>query len=235
MALRLKLDGTGNLLDIGCGPGTLTIPLSKFFDSVLAVDVDPEMINCGQGTTSNLGIKNVQWLTKNGQDLDADIGTFKVMTFGNSLHWFNIKRILKFSFSILEPFGAVVDIGASSIWRHAPEVWQQKTLEIIKHYLGEQRRTIEGLYKSPPKKYSEYIKDAGFNNIQTWDINFTKRILNADDVVKAQFSMSYASRELLGNNVDNFAKDLKSVLLKLNPDNRFEDRTAGSITIGWKI
>jgi ubiquinone/menaquinone biosynthesis C-methylase UbiE len=234
LASKLKLDGTGGLLDIGCGTGTLAIPLSKYFEKVIAVDVDQGMVAEAEKIAKELGITNIEWLAKNGEDLDSSIGMFKVITFGNSLHWFNIEKILKFAYSILEPNGAVVDVGGSSIWRHAPELWQQKTLEVIKRYLGEERRTVSGKYKTPSKKYSEYIKEANFKDIQTWNFNFAKRFFTADDVVNHQFSMSYASRELLGKDVDNFAKDLKSELLRLNPNNKFEDKAVGSIVIGLK-
>lgn len=234
LAEKLKLDGKGKLLDIGCGTGTLAITLSKYFDEVLAVDIDSGMVEEGAKIVKELGIDNIKWLAENGEDLDSSIGTFKIITFGNSLHWFNIDKILKFSYSILEPNGAVVFVGGSSIWRYAPEPWQKKTLQVIKKYLGEERLTIQGKYKTPSKKYSEYIQDAGFRDIQTWEFYFDSRIFAADEVVNAQFSTSYASRELLGKDADNFAKDLKSELLKSNPDNKFPDKTAGSVIIGWK-
>ncbi|MDP4001169.1 MAG: class I SAM-dependent methyltransferase [bacterium] len=234
LADKLHLDGKGSLLDVGCGTGTLAIPLSKYFDKVLAVDIDPEMIEEGRRIAKGLGIKNIEWLAKNGEELDNSIGTFKIITFGNSLHWFDMDKILKFAYSILEPNGAVVDVGGSSIWRYAPEAWQQKTLEVIKKYLGEERRTIQGKYKTPSKKYSEYIQDAGFKDIQTWEFYFDSRLFKADEVINAQFSTSYASRELLGKDADNFANDLKAELLKINPDNKFPDKTAGSVVIGWK-
>ena len=146
----------------------------------------------------------------------------------------NMEKVLKFVYSILEPGGEVVVIGGSSIWRHAPELWQQKTLELIKQYLGEERRTVIGSYNTPTKKYSEYIKEAGFKDIKTSGFSFAQRFFTADDIVSTQFSMSYASRELLGSQAENFAKDLKSELLKINPTNQFEDKTVGSIVIGWK-
>jgi len=38
------LDGTGRLLDLGCGPGFLAVPLSAYVAEVIAVDPEPEML-----------------------------------------------------------------------------------------------------------------------------------------------------------------------------------------------
>src|SRR5918999_1261493 len=45
-ALRriLALDGQGRLLDVGCGPGVVTLPLAQFFTEAVALDPDPGMV-----------------------------------------------------------------------------------------------------------------------------------------------------------------------------------------------
>jgi trans-aconitate methyltransferase len=40
----LGLDGTGRLLDVGCGPGSLTLLLAPFVATAVGVDADPDMI-----------------------------------------------------------------------------------------------------------------------------------------------------------------------------------------------
>lgn len=234
LAKKLNLDGQGALLDIGTGTGTLAIPLSMYFKKVLASDIDPGMVSEGEKNAKELNTGNIEWLVKNGEDLNQSIGMFDVITFGNCLHWFDQDKILKFAYSITPETGAVVDIGASSIWRYAPQLWQQKTLEVIKRYLGEERLTVEGKYKTPSRTYSEMFQSAGFARLDKFGFYFDKQIFTVEDVINAQFSYSYASRELFGDKVDQFAEELKSELLKINPDGKFEEETAGTVLIGWK-
>lgn len=40
----LRLDGSGRLLDVGCGPGTLALRLAHLFAEVVGVDPDQGMI-----------------------------------------------------------------------------------------------------------------------------------------------------------------------------------------------
>ena len=42
---KFGLDGTGRLLDLGCGTGQLAMPLAREFEEVVAMDPEPEMLS----------------------------------------------------------------------------------------------------------------------------------------------------------------------------------------------
>lgn len=48
-----QLDGTGRLLDIGCGPGSLTLPLAPHYADGVAIDADPDMIRVASGQATS--------------------------------------------------------------------------------------------------------------------------------------------------------------------------------------
>jgi 2-polyprenyl-3-methyl-5-hydroxy-6-metoxy-1,4-benzoquinol methylase len=48
LAEDLGLDGSGRLLDVGCGPGILTVRLARLFEGVVGLDPDPAMIAEGR-------------------------------------------------------------------------------------------------------------------------------------------------------------------------------------------
>lgn len=98
---KFYLNGTGRLLDIGCGPGVLAIPLSEHVKEVLAVDIDPGMIKVGQERAEKLGIKNITWLNKSADDLDSTIGTFDLITLGASFHLAESGQIFQAGFQAL--------------------------------------------------------------------------------------------------------------------------------------
>ena len=66
---RLALDGSGRLLDLGCGPGSLTFLLAPYFRKVVAVDADADMIRVASAEAKRRGITNVRWLHAAAEDL----------------------------------------------------------------------------------------------------------------------------------------------------------------------
>jgi ubiquinone/menaquinone biosynthesis C-methylase UbiE len=62
MARELSLDGAGQLLEVGCGPGVLVLPLARLFGQVTALDPEPGMLAAGQRRCQQAGVANVRWV-----------------------------------------------------------------------------------------------------------------------------------------------------------------------------
>lgn len=58
------------ILDIGAGPGTLAIPLSRMVRHVTAVEPSPGMTACLKDNISNFGIRNIEIVQKKWEDVD---------------------------------------------------------------------------------------------------------------------------------------------------------------------
>jgi SAM-dependent methyltransferase len=67
-ALRriLALDGQGRLLDVGCGPGIVTLPLAQLFTEVVGLDPDPGMLAEGARRAAEAGVENIVWVRPGG-------------------------------------------------------------------------------------------------------------------------------------------------------------------------
>lgn len=57
----LALDGHGRLLDVGCGPGSLTLLLAPLFEQAIGVDADANMIAEAREQASRAQLNNVSW------------------------------------------------------------------------------------------------------------------------------------------------------------------------------
>lgn len=68
---ELDLDGRGRLLDLGCGPGSLTLLLAPYFDQVIGVDPDEQMLIEGRREAEAAGITNVSWLRARAEELSS--------------------------------------------------------------------------------------------------------------------------------------------------------------------
>jgi 2-polyprenyl-3-methyl-5-hydroxy-6-metoxy-1,4-benzoquinol methylase len=83
LSKELGLDGDGRLLDVGCGPGVLTVRLSSFFEEVVGVDPDADMLEEGRQAAGEKGLANIRWVQALAEDLpEAALGPYRLVTFG---------------------------------------------------------------------------------------------------------------------------------------------------------
>lgn len=61
LAAALHLDGSGRLLDVGCGPGSLTLLLAPMFGEATGIDADPDMLREASRLAAEAGVRNVSW------------------------------------------------------------------------------------------------------------------------------------------------------------------------------
>lgn len=199
------MDGHGNLLDLGCGTGELVIPLAKYFEKVLAMDPDYEMLMLGRKKAAKMHVININWQKGSSKTLINIRGAYKLTTMGQSFHWMDEKAVLKQIYNLLEPGDGVVIAGTAPIAQN--KLSTQKHLiikEMIKKYLGKQRRAGAKLYKSNGRNWeNELFPELAFANLEKYDY-VVKISRNIDQVVGNLFSMSFASKKLLGNDLENF-------------------------------
>jgi len=66
----LEIDASNSsALDMGCGAGRVTLPLSKLFRSVIGVDVSPTMLDVAQDSAK--GLENVSFMETDGTRLNG--------------------------------------------------------------------------------------------------------------------------------------------------------------------
>src|SRR3954447_10107427 len=69
LAGELELDGRGRLLDVGCGPGILTVRLASLFEEAVGLDPDADMLVEGRRAAAAAGLVNVRWVQAVAEDL----------------------------------------------------------------------------------------------------------------------------------------------------------------------
>src|SRR5215472_2336323 len=82
-------------LDLGCGPGTIAIPISYTVAEVVAVDPDADMIAEGRRLATSKGRLNIQWLRSRAEDISPEAGPFQIITIGQAFHWMNRDEVLR--------------------------------------------------------------------------------------------------------------------------------------------
>ena len=83
--LLTHTSGRSRLLDIGCGPGTIAIPLADHFAQVTALDPSAPMIEVGKAADAGRH-PNIAWVQSRAEDFESAAG-FDLVTAGTSIHW----------------------------------------------------------------------------------------------------------------------------------------------------
>ena len=76
LTTRLGLDGSGRLLDAGCGPGTVALAFARLFEAVVGLDPDPDMIAEATRAAAEAGVSHASWVRARAESLPDALGTF---------------------------------------------------------------------------------------------------------------------------------------------------------------
>ena len=77
---RFRLEGTGGLLDLGCGTGQLILRLTAHVAEAIGVDPEPEMLTEAAGQAQAAQITNITWAQGSSENLPSELGRFDLVT-----------------------------------------------------------------------------------------------------------------------------------------------------------
>ncbi len=232
VARELSLDGGGQLLDVGCGPGVLEVALARLFGNVVAVDPEPSMLRAGRQRCQQAGIDNVRWICGVAEEISTlGIGPCRVVTFGQSFHRVQRLQVADAVFDLLTQGGSLVLISHHVDGRPRPhdpgypEIPHAAVRDLIISYLGEgTRRYLESWNEGQPARFEDTLAQTRFGGSRTvYAPGRPDVIKDVDAVVANYFSMSYAAPRLFGNDRADFESDLRRLLLDRSPDGLFWD------------
>lgn len=231
---ELGLDGSGVLVDVGCGPGVLAVQLAPLFDTVVGIDPEPAMLVEAQRHAAARGVDAV-WIEASAEELATlDLPPARLVTFGQSIHWTDRAAVLVMVHALLEPGGAVALIAPA--FEHspapadppAPPIPHERIEALLRRYLGWTRAprvdTYETTLEQSPFGTSRVVYAPGRTDV----------VRTADEVVSNYLSMSFAAPDRFGDRLDDFLADLHDVLADASPDGRFHD-WPGDTAIVWAV
>jgi ubiquinone/menaquinone biosynthesis C-methylase UbiE len=247
-AASLGLDGRGRLLDVGCGPGTVTLRLAPLFEAAVGLDPDPEMLAYASRAAAGQGVGNVAWVRRRAEALPAGLGNFRAVTFAASFHWMDRPRVASAVATMLDPGGAVVQVDApgyraedlAALARQGslpfPPPPDSALDDLRRQYLGSDRRAGQGIRNTSPSGEDKVFQEAGFLPAQTATVPDQRVIERTTDAVVALvFSLSSTAPHLFGDRGEDFETDLRRILVQASPSGRFSVRLSDNILRIWRL
>jgi SAM-dependent methyltransferase len=231
LAERLALDGTGRLLDVGCGPGNFTLLLAPWFAQATGVDADRDMLAAAERRAEQAGIDTVQWLQLRAEELPAGLGTYRVISFAQSFHWMDQATVARTALSMLEPRGACVHVHATThrgvdsdaVLPH-PRPPRSAIDELIERYLGTVSRWGKDLPPNKGDREAEIWRAAGCDGPQRIEVPGHIVERTSDQIVAGIFSLSSSTPHLFGERRHAFEVDLRRLLQDANPTGIFSEQ-----------
>ncbi|GAA1666031.1 class I SAM-dependent methyltransferase [Glycomyces endophyticus] len=224
----LGLDGTGRLLDVGCGPGPLTVLLAPLFAEAVGVDADPDMI-----AEARLKAPGIRWERMRAEQLPAGLGTFRVVSFAQSFHWMDRDLVAERVRGMLCPEGAWVHIGATTHrgmdtgepLAHPAPPWDGVD-DLVARHLGPVRRAGQGLLPhGTAYGEDEVMRRAGYAGPEVISVGEGRvEERTEDEIVSSVFSLSSSAPHLFGDRLAPFEAELRELLRGTSPDGRFAER-----------
>jgi SAM-dependent methyltransferase len=225
------LDGTGRMLDAGCGPGILAVELAGLFEQVVGLDPDAEMLAEGARRAAAAGITNIQWIRARGEDIPTlDLGMFKLVAFGQSFHWMDRELVAEAVNDIMEPGGALALIGHQTEDRPRPDgpgyplIPHEAIRALIERHLGPHRRAGQGFAAWSEERHEQFLTRSRFGTPRQLYVPGRPDIVRTiDEVLANYFSMSYAAPHLFGDKRAEFEAEVRAELVQHSPSGLFWD------------
>src|SRR5208282_4094017 len=164
------LDGTGRLLDLGCGPGPVAIRLAHLFEHVVAMDPEPEMLAEGQAAAERAGVSNIEWRRGRSDDLSSMPGGFRLVTIGNAFHWMDRRRVLDALYDLVTDHGGLAVVGHGIPIPPPPlPPWRAAINRVVRQYVGDVPLPWEGPHVPAEERHEAYIARSRFKGLTSYE------------------------------------------------------------------
>jgi len=225
------LDGTGRLLDVGCGPGVLTVRLAHLFGQAVGLDPDAEMLAEGCRAAEDQGITNIRWVQGVAENLPAVApAPYRLVTFGLSFHWTDEQRVAETVYDMLEPGGALALIAHTVTGRPrppdpgVPAIPHDEIKALVEKYHGSTRRAGQGTAPERTHRFEDVVVRTRFGVPQQLFMPGIPDLLrDSESVLSGYFSLSSSAPHLFGDRLDDFAGEVRALLGNRSADGIFWD------------
>lgn len=225
----------GLLVDLACGPGRLALDLAPRVASVVAIDLEPEMIEAGRAEAERRGIGNVEWRIGRAEAAEIAAGSADLITIGEAFHRLDQRRIAECAMDWSKPGGVLATMGTEGLLAGG-ETWKQTVAEVARRWMA--RAFPEGWGAGRrdaalgAEGSAEMLRRAGFTEVESFEFS-EPRGWSFEAILGYLRSTSVCSEKALGADGPAFEAELRAALAPA-PGEVFRETLKASYTFARK-
>lgn len=230
VAQRVGLDGTQRLLDLGCGPGQLSLAFASWVGQALAIDPEPAMLEVASQLGAGIA-PNVEYRQGSSYDLGTGLGTFHLAVIGRAFHWMDRADTLARLNRIVAERGAIALFNTSQL-DDPQRPWAAQYRALVEQQASsdparQQRRSADW------ESHVDVLARSAFPAIERLSVIEYRRV-SAGQLKARPLSMSSLARERLGARLDTLLADIDALVAEHASDGWLIERIESTVTLALR-
>jgi SAM-dependent methyltransferase len=236
LARQLDLSPFDRVLDLGAGPGQLSLLIAPYVAQVVAIEPEPDMLTEGEKRARIADLGNVIFVAGSSDELRefrSSLGRFRVALMGQSFHWMvDQDRVLEdLSAMIDEADGAIALVTPRRV--SIPEeliAVQSMVQEILERYLAHVPAGPHPSGRHDP--FDDILRRSPFPRLELIESEYETRIHpTIESLIGYEYTMSHVLTRL-GNNRVAFEREVRDALSWYDEGKEFTVRRRDEALLG---
>jgi trans-aconitate methyltransferase len=220
LARETGLGEASRVLDLGCGPGSLTLPLARFSGTTIGIDPDPAMIATARQAAEVSGL-SVEWSVGSSLELSDELKPLDLVTIARAFHWMDREATLVRLDDLVRPGGAVALIN-TEVHPLGNHTWHAAFEELRKSH-GRFDDFYRWRKSGAWEEHLSVLMRSVFCDVVRISV-YEAREASLDEIVARAFSFSANSPSSLGEEGRAaYEAAVRKTMMALEPSGRFPE------------
>jgi ubiquinone/menaquinone biosynthesis C-methylase UbiE len=159
------LESGSTIVDLGTGPGILSIELHKLLPQakIIGIDLSSDMLEIARKNADEVGMSNFETRLGKAEELPIESNSVNLVVTQSSFHeWEDQRKGLSEIFRILKPGGSLILKDYNRSWLSG---WRRGLFKLLLAMVGESYKDHVEMFKFTFDQAADLLKEAGFDEI----------------------------------------------------------------------